>query len=1010
MKLFINKIRLSLRVKLVLLCLLLALVPVLIVGGLALWQLESFGAQTVERSSSAMQDQAMEILSAGVKKERNTIGQLLVRVESDVQRLAASSNLSGYLKASSGENEVLNNLVQKEVKGIVESIATLCKFQQGELQKRVASDYAVAENFILTHGNMSLGDSSVPWKSINGVTNEEKQVELPLMQLGSSPIEPVYSFNDSSPMVDDVHDMTGGSCTVFQRINDAGDMLSVATTVKGAGARRDIGSILPALNPDGKPNPVIENVIKGKYATGRAYILNDWYTTAYGPIFEKGSRLGKVIGMLSTGLKEKGSGDLTNAITSSTLGKSGYVAVIDSKGTILVHPQGNLIGKNIITDLGLSELKDVLENKKAGQTKTLTYSEGKRKKFVVYTYFPQWDWIILGTGYWDEYSGEASQVSRSMLQDELSSLYRTATIEIGGKNEPLYSQIAFIDSKGREVLSLENGQIGSKERSYRDEPWFREVSKLRSGRIYNSGVIRGSEEKKSEVLLAAPVFLGDEIKGAVMFRFNWDLTTRLLCDHVYGKSGYPYIVNEEGVLVTHPKYALSDNLNISDEKFGALSGIVRDHMLKGGSGSGRYTFEGVDKFVAYSPLKMGAKNYSIAVTAPVGEFLFLANSIKAESEQKAHGAFQSIGLLAFLLIVIAVCSGFFVSWRITRAITRTIKKLSEGAVHLAEASAALSGASQQVAQGASEQAAGVEQISSTLEEISSMTRRNAQNSALAMDSSKEAFDALLAANSTMKKTMEAMEDIRSSGEETGKIIRTIDEIAFKTNLLALNAAVEAARAGDAGSGFAVVANEVRNLARQAAEATKTTEGLLQQAAGHIGTGSELLQETRRTFDLALGMNEKVGGIISEIAVASGEQAQGVSEIAKALGQVEVVVQENAANAEESASASEEMKSEAGLLRSAVGELMVIVYGQNNEAFRCGGVKALEAHQTLSQGHLSELPDQDPSNGKNKLYFDGNGNGKSKGLLAATALQKSQGRNRLVSSTVYEDDEEDCANF
>jgi methyl-accepting chemotaxis protein len=264
----------------------------------------------------------------------------------------------------------------------------------------------------------------------------------------------------------------------------------------------------------------------------------------------------------------------------------------------------------------------------------------------------------------------------------------------------------------------------------------------------------------------------------------------------------------------------------------------------------------------------------------------------------------------------------------------------------------------------------------------------------------------------MKKTMEAMENIRSSGEETSKIIKTIDEIAFKTNLLALNAAVEAARAGDAGSGFAVVANEVRNLAQQAAQAAKTTEALLQTATGHIDAGSRMLDDTRHTFDTALQMNKKVGGIIAEITVASEEQALGVEEIAKALAQVETVVQQNAANAEESASASSSMDGQAGGLRVAVGELMAVVHGEGGGA--CG-----DEHNRGSRfGHVifskrkPEIPEPGPAEVKRsrRVLLGGNGNAESrrKGLTARTTAQEAAGKNRLLIAAL--DDEDDRANF
>ena len=202
----------------------------------------------------------------------------------------------------------------------------------------------------------------------------------------------------------------------------------------------------------------------------------------------------------------------------------------------------------------------------------------------------------------------------------------------------------------------------------------------------------------------------------------------------------------------------------------------------------------------------------------------------------------------------------------------------------------------------------------------------AHHAGLAKSCGKESSGALQAANEAMAQTLYAMENVRTSGEGTGRIMKTISEIAFKTNLLALNAAVEAARAGEAGAGFAVVADEVRNLAMQATHAASDTEVLLQKAATDIDAGSILLRKTRDAFHTALEENEKVGVLIDQIADASSEQAEGVDQIAKALSAIENVVQRNASNAEESASASEEMSSQASTLKNAVGELMAMVHG------------------------------------------------------------------------------------
>jgi methyl-accepting chemotaxis protein len=333
--------------------------------------------------------------------------------------------------------------------------------------------------------------------------------------------------------------------------------------------------------------------------------------------------------------------------------------------------------------------------------------------------------------------------------------------------------------------------------------------------------------------------------------------------------------------------------------------------------------------------------------------LGLLDKLVALNEEAAAGSVKAAAAVAGVSGVItlagtlagfgsALALGWLLSASISRALRRVIAGLSEGAEQVASASAQVSAASQSLAAGSSQQAAGIEETSSSLEEMASMTRRNADNAGQADRMMKEALAVVQKAEGSVRGLTASMQEISRASEETSKIIRTIDEIAFQTNLLALNAAVEAARAGQAGAGFAVVADEVRTLAMRAAEAARSTAGLIEGTVQKVKTGSQTVAETSAAFTAIAGQTARVSELVAEIAAASGEQSQGIGQVSSAVTEIDKVTQQNAAGAEESASAAEEMSAQAEQMKAMVGELVAMVEGARREAAAEAGGTEIEA--------------------------------------------------------------------
>jgi methyl-accepting chemotaxis protein len=316
-------------------------------------------------------------------------------------------------------------------------------------------------------------------------------------------------------------------------------------------------------------------------------------------------------------------------------------------------------------------------------------------------------------------------------------------------------------------------------------------------------------------------------------------------------------------------------------------------------------------------------------------------------------------VLGGVFILIIIVFSIFINKSINGALKSAIGDISEGTDQVAAASGQLSDSSQRLAEANSELAASIEETSATLEESSSMINHNNENTrqaALLAAQTKAASDK---GNTEMQEMMSSMSEIKKSSDKIAKIIKVIDEIAFQTNILALNAAVEAARAGDAGMGFAVVAEEVRNLAQRSAQAARDTADIIESNIELSGNGVSVAKRVGESLSEITEQAGKVNELMNEIADASMAQSQGINQINKAISQMEKVTQQNAANADQSAAASEELSAQAESLKDIVEQLAEIVIGQQ-------GLDQLYSSNFSSPGKM--LHSGKNSNNKNIQYL------------------------------------------
>lgn len=283
-------------------------------------------------------------------------------------------------------------------------------------------------------------------------------------------------------------------------------------------------------------------------------------------------------------------------------------------------------------------------------------------------------------------------------------------------------------------------------------------------------------------------------------------------------------------------------------------------------------------------------------------------------------------IAGIVVILLAIICAFFISSKLYQTMKDLGFQLEASFTTLSEASIQLEQSSHALADGSSEQASSLEEISASLEEITSMTKLNASNTHEVKKLMDQAVSHIQKGQSSSGRMQQAMDQIKTSSDETANIIQTIDNIAFQTNLLALNAAVEAARAGEAGKGFAVVAEEVRNLASRSAEAARNTSELIEQVQVNSEKGVSVVTEVNAAFSQITETTDKVNQFVGEVSQASDDQAQGIEHVNTGVAKLDLVTQQNAASSEETASTSSSLNQQADLLNDIIHKLKKLIDG------------------------------------------------------------------------------------
>lgn len=725
---------------------------------------------------------------------------LIFVVSTVLQKAQLSSDVGNEL-----DTQMRNNLISTAA-----GVRGICETQNGTLRETLAGNLNVARDVVRRTGRITNIGGSVTWEAKNQFDNSSQYVSLSRMGAGGTWLGQNKNKSTSAPVVDQVTNMVGCACTIFQRMNEEGDMLRVATSVLKKDGSRAIGTYIPATSPDGSQSAVVSAVLSGETYIGRAFVVDEWYLAAYDPIKDAS---GRVIGMLFVGVRQDGLSNLRNSLLSTKVGKSGYVFVLEgsgaNKGTYVISKDGQRDGENIWEAKDANNQKFVQsmieDSISAGEGKTIFCkypwkNKGEselRMKTTAVTYYKPWDWVIGVSAYQDDFAVAKQRTGAAMNRLVITSIL-----------------VGIIASAAACALAV----------------------RVATGIVRPLKVLKDIAEGGADLTKRLEITGEDEISQLC----GWFNTFMEKLGHTIGR-------------VAHSARAVA----ASSQQMSAISESVGESSLQVSST--------IDQIAA------GSQEQSKTVQASSAAMEQLSRAIS----EVASGAQDQAATVESTVTLVQ---------QISTAID-DVAKLSQ--------EAAASG--QQVTGIAT---AGGEQVSQA---VGSMVRI------------KDATD----------KVAVMVAQLGESSQQIGTIVETIDDIADQTNLLALNAAIEAARAGEHGKGFAVVADEVRKLAERSSKATGEIAQLIgsiqqvtTQAVGAMNEGSHEVSEgtalASKAGEALSSIQSAIDDIVHQIenmSSASQQMSESSAKVVRAIESVSAITEQTTAAAEEISASSGEVSSQ-----------------------------------------------------------------------------------------------------